>query len=465
MRPDATRALGSRRGMCPRPAIRPAPSGERRGAGRAGNCKSWDEAYLRRSRGEARAPRGESGPSGDIRPMTIHPGPPAAAGAEPAAGARAHPAVADLLAGGAPSPEAIDRFLSAHEFPLTEPGAAIFAWRGEAERVALLRWIHAGIDRAPLERVPGTDLWLRRLAVEDGGRFEYKLAVAWPGGHEEWILDPRNPARAGDPFGENSVCRTWGYARPEWSVPRGAPAGRIEALSVESPTFGERREERIYLPAGHDAHAPHPLVVIHDGADFMTYADLAASLDNLIAAGDLPPLVALLVQTRDRMGEYPRGRRHARYLVRELLPAVAARHRISERPAERVLLGASLGAVASLATAFRYPGVFGGLVLHSGTFILDERALERRAHPVFHRAARLMRALRRAPDLPGTRAFVSTGELEGLAEENRALASFLRGRGVDVLFRSAWDGHHWHNWRDQLREGLMWVLRPEDRNE
>jgi enterochelin esterase family protein len=79
---------------------------------------------------------------------------------------------------------------------------------------------------------------------------------------------------------------------------------------------------------------------------------------------------------------------------------------------------------------------------------------------VFFRIAQLVRALRRAPPLPQTRAFVSTGELEGLAGENRALASFLRERGVDVLFKSAWDGHHWHNWRDQLRDGLRWVLRP-----
>jgi enterochelin esterase family protein len=205
--------------------------------------------------------------------------------------------------------------------------------------------------------------------------------------------------------------------------------------------------------------------VIHDGDDFMTYADLAVSLDNLIDAGDIQPVVAALVQSRDRTGEYPRGRRHARYLVRELLPALSDRFAISDRPGDRVLLGASLGAVASLATAFRYPGVFGGLVLQSGSFVLDERKLERRTHPVFHRVARLVRALRRAPDLPRTRAFVSTGELEGLADENRALATFLRERNVDVLFRSAWDGHHWHNWRDQLRDGLMWVLRDEGEND
>ena len=128
-----------------------------------------------------------------------------------------------------------------------------------------------------------------------------------------------------------------------------------------------------------------------------------------------------------------------------------------------MLLGASLGAVASLSTAFRYPGVFGGLVLKSGSFILDERKLARRPHPVFHRIARLMRALRRAPAAAARRALSSRpASSRGSPTENRALASFLRERGVDVLFKSAWDGHHWHNWRDQLRDGLRWVLRPGD---
>jgi enterochelin esterase-like enzyme len=371
-----------------------------------------------------------------------------------------HPAIAALLGGGTPSPDAIDGFLAFHDLPLTEPGAVTFAWRGEAEAVELVRFI-AGAGREPFVRAPGSDLWLLRLPVEDGGRFEYKLAVHRDGA-EHWILDAANPARAGDPFGENSVCRTHGYQRPDWSKPNGAPAGRIETVAVESETFGETREEQVYLPAGYDPAAIYPLVVIHDGADFVAYADLAVSLDNLIAAGDIPAVVAALVQTRDRMGEYPRARRHARYLVLELLPGLERRYALSLRPEDRALMGASLGAVASLSTAFRYPGVFGGLVLKSGTFILDQRKLATRPHPVFHRTARLTRALQRAGDLPPTRAYVSTGELEGLADENRAVANFLQDRGVDVLFKSAWDGHHWHNWRDQLRDGLMWVLRRED---
>ena len=370
-----------------------------------------------------------------------------------------HPAMARFLERGQPSPDEVAYFLDSHEFPLTAPGIAVFACQAEADGVELVRWIHGGADRQPFIRIPGTDLWLLRLEVEDEGRFEYKLAI-WKNGHEHLVTDPHNPLRAADPFGENSECRTWGYERPEWSKPRGAPAGRIETLVVESPTFDETRTERVYLPAGYDADRPYPVVVIHDGDDFVAYADLDIVLDNLIEQGDIRPVVAALVQTRDRIDEYARGRRHARYLVHELLPMLNSSYALSNRAADRVLLGASLGAVASLATAWRFPGVFGGLVLKSGSFILDEERRKGR-HAVFHRIARLVAAFRRAPRRPADRVFVSSGALEGLDSENRALATFLEERGVAVRFNRAWDGHHWRNWRDQLRDGLRWVLNPE----
>lgn len=372
-----------------------------------------------------------------------------------------HPMLASFLSSPETTPDALEEFVASLSSPLVDDGVATFFWIGDADRVDLLRWINGGIDRTPFAHMSGTRLWTLRLPVENNGRFEYKIALG-NNGNEEWILDPLNSVKAGDPFGENSVCRTWGYERPEWSLPQGAPSGTMASIEIDSAVFGERRQEQIYVPAGYNPHKPHPLVVIHDGEDFVTYADLTVSLDNLIAADDIPPVIAVLVQSADRMGEYPSGRRHARYLVRELLEAVSDRYWISPQPEDRILLGASLGAVVSLATAFRYPGIFGGLVLKSGSFILNDHKLVNRPHPVFHRVARLVRALRRAPDLPKTRAFVSTGELEGLAEENRALAAFLQERGVDVLFKSAWDGHHWHNWRDQLRDGLMWVLRRNE---
>ncbi|MFK7859770.1 MAG: alpha/beta hydrolase [Granulosicoccus sp.] len=371
--------------------------------------------------------------------------------------AGAHPALRVLLEHPL-TPKALGQFLENVEFPLVVAGLVTFVWVGEASQVSLVRWIHGGEERTVFKQVDGTPLWLLHLPVEDGGRFEYKLSILH-GNDEHWTLDPLNENRAGDPFGENSVCKTHGYARPDWSEDQGAPAGQIRTLSITSVAFNETREEQIYLPHGYTGDVTMPLLVIHDGADYVTYADLATSLDNLIHSGTIPSIIVALVQTSDRTGEYSRGRRHARYLVSDLLPVLEKDFAVSERAHDRILLGASLGAVASLSTVFRYPGVFGGVVLHSGSFILDDKKLQGRPHPVFRRIARLVQAFQRVSDMPELRAFVSTGELEGLASENRALAELLRKNGVEVMFKSAWDGHHWHNWRNQLCDGLVWVLR------
>ena len=171
-----------------------------------------------------------------------------AGGASAADATPQHPALAALLAGGPPSPEAIAAFLAAEAFPLIEPGAATFVHAGDADAVELLRWIHAGTERTAFKRVAGTPLWVLRLPVEDGGRFEYKLAIH-SGGTEVWALDALNPARAVDPFGENSVCSTAGYLQPGWSRPSGAPAGRIE--SIRRAERGVRGDPlRAGLPAG-----------------------------------------------------------------------------------------------------------------------------------------------------------------------------------------------------------------------
>ena len=373
-----------------------------------------------------------------------------------------HSELADFLAAGDFSATAYHQTLITNGTPLVEPGALTFLWFGDAERVELVRWINAGVDRLQFSRVAASDLWQLRVPVQDGGRFEYKLNIG-RSGHEDWILDPGNPNRAGDPFGQNSVAMTHGYVQPDWSVSRNAPRGRIEDLIVQSSAFGHSRTEKVYLPYDYDAAEVYPLVIVHDGGDYDNYANLTITLDNLIDEGAIPPIIAVMIQTNDRIGEYAHGRRHARYVVNELLPAVEASFGVSADPKDCILMGASLGAVASLSTAYRYPDVFGGLVLKSGSFVFDRQKLQSRPHPVFLRTARLVDMLKRAPGLVNTKAFVSTGELEGLESDNRSLAKLLAAKGTDVRFQSSWDGHHWHNWRDQIRDALRWVLRGDDK--
>ena len=100
----------------------------------------------------------------------------------------------------------VDGFIGGNRFPLIEPAAATFVYRGEADAVYLRRWMHGETDGLPLERLDGTDLWHLRVPVPKGARLEYKFDVVRDG-TGAWINDPLNPEVATDPFGANSVCR------------------------------------------------------------------------------------------------------------------------------------------------------------------------------------------------------------------------------------------------------------------
>ena len=351
----------------------------------------------------------------------------------------------------------VDGFIGGNRFPLIEPAAATFVYRGEADAVYLRRWMHGETDGLPLERLDGTDLWHARVSVPKGARLEYKFDVVRDG-TGAWINDPLNPEEATDPFGANSVCRTYGYVTPAWSQPDpSAPAGKIDILSVQSAAFGEERLVRTYLPPGFAENRRYSLLIFHDGDDFLAHAGLPTILDNLIHRGDIPPVIAVLTQAHDRIAEYTGGSRHEDFVAQDLLPTLRARLPLREDPGGVVLVGASLGAVASLSTAWHHAGVVGGLVLLSGSFVFDRGVLRER-DPLFTRIADFVDRLREAPrDLP-RRIFVSCGIYEGLIGQNRALVDFLRQRSRAVRFREPRDAHHWQNWRDQMRAGLTWTL-------
>ena len=116
-----------------------------------------------------------------------------------------------------------------------------------------------------------------------------------------------------------------------------------------------------------------------------------------------------------------------------------------------------MGAVAALFTAWRHRGLFGRLLLQSGSFAFsdfDQVSEIPRLDPVVS----FVNDLRAAPVLLADRVFMSCGVYEGLIYHNRSLVPRLRDAGMDVRFVEARDGHNWENWRDRLREGLTWLL-------
>jgi enterochelin esterase family protein len=303
------------------------------------------------------------------------------------------------------------------------------------------------------------DSELRRLTIDlpRRSRVEYNIEVV-RGSHHELILDPLNPRLARDPFGANSVAHGEGYETPEWTLPDPeARPGALEEIVVPSAAFGEPRPVVLYLPARFRRRARYPLLVFHDGVDYLNYASLRTVLDNLTHRLEIPSLIVALSRPGDRMREYGADERHARWLARELVPWLEERYPLIGRPESRGLVGASLGAVAALHTAWKHSGVFGRLLLQSGSFAFSDIGEHRRG-PAFDRVATFVNRVREEPARFSERLFVTCGIYESLIYENRSVVPALSASGMEVHYVEARDGHNWENWRDRLREGLSWLF-------
>ncbi len=139
------------------------------------------------------------------------------------------------------------------------------------------------------------------------------------------------------------------------------------------------------------------------------------------------------------------------------MPFVERGFPVARDAASRGLMGASLGGVASLATAWHHPRSFGRLLVQSGSFAFTDIGRTQRG-PMFEPVVKFVNAFRANPGKPTQKIFVSCGMYESLIYENRSMVPLLQRTGMDVKFVESRDGHNWENWRDRLREGLSWLF-------
>ena len=184
------------------------------------------------------------------------------------------------------------------------------------------------------------------LELPEGSRVNYQLEVR-RGEHVERINDPLNPKLSYSPVGTSSVCFAHGYATPEWTEPDpDARPGELDEIVVPSRALRRDCPVTLYLPARFRRTATYPLLVVHDGGDFLQYAAAKTVLDNLIHRLDVAEIVVAFLHPQDRLTEYANSTAHARFLTQELVPRLEAELPLVGQPSGRCLLGSSFGAVA-----------------------------------------------------------------------------------------------------------------------
>jgi enterochelin esterase family protein len=301
--------------------------------------------------------------------------------------------------------------------------------------------------------------WVRSYEIAGDARLAYWFSTEMlPTSTDQLVADPLNPSTHFYPGDEElpddsgflaSMVELPGARELRWSTAGEAASGEVDVERLSSVVLGNERRVWTYRPPGYDPSRRYPLVVCFDGHAYTldAYVPLPTVLDNLIAAGRIPPVVAVLPDSLDqetRTRELALHEPFVEFVAEELLPWAHKRLSIEPDPARTVVAGSSLGGLAAAFCGLRRPDLFGLVLSQSGAYQFVDFggpalfAVEERVPLRFYLDA-------------------------GLFERRQTLANLhmrdvLIAKGYDVDYRSFPGGHDYFWWRETIADGLISLL-------
>ncbi|MBZ0288342.1 MAG: esterase family protein [Anaerolineae bacterium] len=278
-----------------------------------------------------------------------------------------------------------------------------------------------------------------------------------------------------------------------------APASSVTRNDFQSGTLQRTYEFNLYLPAGYDdSDARYPVIyLLHGRGDNMEgWLNVRDTFDDLIASGDIPPMIAVMpdMPSSERASYYVdshysgalyRGESVETAFFNDLLPYVDATYRTSPKREARIIGGYSMGGYGAIRYSLAHPEQFGGaLVLSpavyiplppddsstrefgafgSGDQLFDETLYQSLNYPALLDSFREM-----ALTLP---LFIAVGDdeyknprpedaLHDLDIEAHMLFNQVaRVPNITAEFRVYDGGHDWDVWRMGFIEGMKYLAR------
>ena len=367
-----------------------------------------------------------------------------------------------------------------------------FMWRGAAHNVLL--FVNRLTDEKNLadsymRRLPGTDTWYLTYRMDGDWRASYCFLPAPTAAQAPWLQgsqvrlrqaldgglpDPGNPVTCTNRRGfvQSVVSLPLAPAWPlgEWPVfsddaagagrfdggglgaGRGdADAGRLDVGRLDAIVDLEAlgRQIWVYTPALIDRAQSWPVLLVLDGEVWLKRHQLHLALTQLMQAGLIAPAYIVFIdsggteQRWQELGDSDFGR----YLSGPLLNWLKTHYAISPKPADRVVIGQSLGALTVLRTLVGYPQLIGAGISQSASLWQDVlfnelNALDAMARP-----------------LAGSRAWIEVGSQEWiLAPLQPKAVHQLRKAGMQVKDMVYNGGHDYACWRINLASALMQLL-------
>ena len=166
------------------------------------------------------------------------------------------------------------------------------------------------------------------------------------------------------------------------------PKGKvIDFVFENSEVFpGTKRRIHLYIPANHDAKKETAVMVFQDGHTYVNPKGefrVTTVFDNLIAAGDMPPVIGIFIdpghkgdskpqspwKNNNRSFEYDTlSADYATFLIDEILPLVGKDYNLTKDPEMRAICGTSSGGICAWTVAWERPDAFRKVTSSIGSF-------------------------------------------------------------------------------------------------
>lgn len=368
-----------------------------------------------------------------------------------------------------------------------------FLWRGAAHNVLL--FVNRLTDEKNLadsymRRLPGTDTWYLTYRMDGDWRASYCFLPAPTAAQAPWLQgsqvrlrqaldgglpDPGNPVTCTNRRGfvQSVVSLPLAPAWPlgEWPVfsddaagagrfdggGLGAGRGDADAGSLDAgrldvadlDTLG--RQIWVYTPAPISRTQSYPVLLVLDGEVWLKRHHLHLALAQLMDAGLIAPAYIVFIDsggTEQRWQELGDSESDfGGYLSGQLLNWLKTHYAISPKPADRVVIGQSLGALTVLRTLVAYPQLIGAGISQSASLWQDVLFNELNALDATQ------------TPLAGARAWIEVGSQEWiLAPLQPKAVHQLRKAGMQVKDMVYNGGHDYACWRINLASALMQLL-------
>jgi len=363
--------------------------------------------------------------------------------------------------------------------PLIEPAKdnsnqviVTFLWRGDGgkEGVGLLAPLQTspGMPKFPLSRLLHTDVWYKCWEMSDDLRFTYSfLPNAEPDqGNVQQLVkrDPLNPHRMEVAYDEgiapmefsvaampHALDESWIFKQPT------VPEGKLERFQLKSAILGKERRISVYAPPGYNEKQTggYWLLVLFDGFFYRSSIPTPTILDNLIHAGKVPPMVAVLIDNprESRAVELGYDPAFVEFLSKEVFPWIHEHWSVTRDPRKCIVGGLSMGGSEAAFVGLLHPEVFGNVLSQSGSFA-DGNGKDVKWEW-------LASQYKASPKQP-LRFFIEEGRLEGVSREgptgltaNRHFAQILKSKEYPINYEEVGGSHEPVHWRGALAEGLI----------